>query len=126
LRKLLFAQEPRRDKHRSGDDPSSRGRFFMKNIILAATASMAALLATTSARSEAVDMSTITCSQLMTMKTDEVSFILTWVVGYMAGTNEELSMDPDALGKTVTDTVTYCQENQEMSVLNAAKEVSAQ
>jgi len=97
----------------------------MKRLSLAAAAMVIALSATSNARSEPVDMSTITCGQLMAMQADEVSFILTWVVGYMAGTEEELSMDPDALGKTVTDTVAYCQENQEMSVLNAAKEVSA-
>jgi hypothetical protein len=92
-----------------------------------AIAASAATLAVASApvRAEPVDMSTITCGQLMTMKQDEISFILTWVQGYMAGTNEETSMDPDALGKSVTDTVTYCQENQEMSVLNATKEVDA-
>ena len=41
------------------------------------------------------------------------------------GTVARLSMDPDALGTSVTDTITYCGENQEMSVLNAATEVSA-
>jgi hypothetical protein len=76
--------------------------------------------------SDPVDMSTITCAQLMTMKPEESTFMLTWVNGYMAGTAEEMSMDPDALGKAVADTVTYCQENQEMSVMNAAKEVSEQ
>ena len=89
-----------------------------------AMAAFSALASFTPAQADSVDMSTITCSQLMTMKEDEVSFILTWVVGYMAGAAEEMSMDPDALGKTVGDTVTYCTENQEMSVMNAAKEVA--
>jgi hypothetical protein len=97
----------------------------LKLIVNASTVALLAALSVASAKAEPVDMSTVTCAQLMTMKADEVSFILTWVVGYMAGTAEELSMDPDALGKTVADTVTYCTENQEMSVLNAAKEVSA-
>lgn len=35
-------------------------------------------------------------------------------------------MDPDVLGKTAEDTVKYCSENQEMSVVNATKEVTAQ
>lgn len=91
---------------------------------LVSTASVAMLaVASMPAQAAPVDMSTITCAQLLSMKQDEISFILTWVQGYMAGAQEETSMDPDALGKSVTDTVTYCQENQEMSVMNATKEV---
>ena len=90
--------------------------------ILAATIAAAAM----PARAEPIDMSTVTCAQLLTMKPDEITFVLTWVEGYLAGTQEELSMDPDILGKHVTDTVTYCGENQEMSVLNAAKESTPQ
>jgi hypothetical protein len=82
----------------------------------------AAALATGHARAEAVDMSTVTCAHLLSMNEQEMSFMLSWVAGYVAGTNEELSLDPDALSKTVQGTVTYCQENQEMSVLNALKE----
>ncbi|WP_442583390.1 HdeA/HdeB family chaperone [Mesorhizobium sp. ASY16-5R] len=96
----------------------------MKFLRLAPITMLAAALSAAPASSEPVDMSTISCAQLMSMKADEVSFILTWVAGYTAGTEEELSMDPDVLGKTVGDTVTYCQENAEMSVLNAIKEVS--
>jgi acid stress chaperone HdeB len=93
------------------------------NLIVSAAA--LAVLAAAPARADAVDMSTITCGQLLAMKADEVSFMLTWVQGYMAGADEELSMDPEALGKSVTDTVTYCGENQEMSVINATKESAA-
>ena len=98
----------------------------MKKItaLIVSTATLA-ILAAAPARADAVDMSTITCGQLLAMKADEVSFMLTWVQGYMAGTEEELSMDPEALGKSVTDTVTYCGENQEMSVINATKESAA-
>jgi acid stress chaperone HdeB len=94
---------------------------------LLALAASAAILAVVSApsRADPVDMSTITCANLMSMKQDEISFVLIWVAGYMAGTEEETSMDPDALGKAVTNTVTYCQENQEMSVMNAVKESNA-
>lgn len=84
------------------------------------------MIAAVPAKAEPVDMSTVTCGQMMGMKQDEVTFMLTWVIGYLAGTQEELSMDPDTLGKTAEDTVKYCGENQEMSVVNAAKEVTAQ
>ena len=94
-------------------------------LLAAATLAASIALAALPAKADPVDMSTITCAQLLSMKQDEVSFVLVWVAGYMAGTEEELSMDPDTLGKSVNDTVTYCGENQEMSVLNAAKESAA-
>lgn len=94
--------------------------------LLAAVLGAVSLMAVTPSRADPVDMSTITCAQLLGMKQDEVSFMLTWIVGYMAGTGEETSMDPEALGKHVADTVKYCTENQEMSVMNAAKESAPQ
>lgn len=98
----------------------------MKSLSLAALAAAAALLSVAPSRADPVDMSTVTCAQLLSMKQDEVSFMLTWVVGYMAGAADETSMDPDALTKHVTDTVKYCTDNQEMSVMNAAKESAPQ
>jgi hypothetical protein len=97
----------------------------MKKFLVLAAAAATLAIASLPSRADPVDMSTITCQQLLAMKPDEVSFVLIWVQGYMAGTEEETSMDPDALGKSVTDTVTYCQENTEMSVMNATKESAA-
>lgn len=97
----------------------------MKRIVSLAIAAAALGVAVLPSRADPVDMSTITCAQLLAMKQDEVSFVLIWVQGYNAGAKEETSMDPDALGKSVNDTVAYCQENQEMSVMNATGEVDA-
>lgn len=98
------------------------GKSMIKHVSFAAMAVGSLALANLPAKAAPVDMSTITCAQMMSMKEDEVTFMLTWVAGYMAGAAEETSMDPDALGKHVTDVVKYCQANQEMSVMNAAKE----
>jgi HdeA/HdeB family len=95
----------------------------MKKIVTLIVSSAAlAIVVNAPVRADAVDMSTVTCGQLMTMPAEGVSFMLTWVQGYLAGAEEELSMDPDALGKSVDATVAYCKENEEMSVLNATKE----
>lgn len=96
----------------------------MKSFLAAALAAGTIAFAPAQARAEPVDMSTITCGQLAGMKQEEVGFILIWVMGYMAGLEEELSMDPDILGNTVAGTVAYCAEHTEMSVLNAATEVA--
>ncbi|MGO4834318.1 HdeA/HdeB family chaperone [Rhizobiaceae sp. 2RAB30] len=98
----------------------------MKTFAAALAAAGTLMFALVPAKAEPVDMSTVTCGQMMGMKENEITFMLTWVIGYLAGTQEELSMDPDVLGKTAEDTVKYCSENQEMSVVNATKEVTAQ
>jgi hypothetical protein len=84
----------------------------MKKLFALAAAAATLAIASTPSRADAIDMSTITCENLMSMKQDEVSFVLIWVQGYMAGTNDDASMDPEVLGKSVTDTVAYCQENK--------------
>jgi hypothetical protein len=93
----------------------------MKKLMLGVLAAAACAIATPG-RAQPVDMSTITCGQLMGMQQDEITFMLIWVAGYMSGTEEDTSMDPDALGKHAEAIATYCGENQEMSVMNAAKE----
>ena len=93
----------------------------MKKLFALAAAAATLAIASAPSRADSVDMSTITCENLMSMKQDEVSFVLIWVQGYMAGTNDDSSMDPEALSESVTDTVTYCQENKSTSVMNAVK-----
>jgi hypothetical protein len=93
----------------------------MKKLFVLAAAAATLAVASTPSRADAVDMSTITCENLMSMKQDEVSFVLIWVQGYMAGTNDDSTMDPEVLTKSVNDTVTYCQANKSTSVVNAVK-----
>ncbi len=90
---------------------------------LAAALVAASLLSPVIARADAIDMSTVTCETLLTMDEQAITFMLTWVAGYIAGLNDETSMDPAILGKATEDTVKYCQENKEMSVVNAAKAI---
>src|SRR4051812_40956780 len=69
----------------------SCGELFMKKIVtLIVSGAALAIAANAPARADAVDMSTVTCGQLMTMPAEGVSFMLTWVQGYLAGTDDEL------------------------------------
>lgn len=97
----------------------------MKKALLAALA-LTALVAAPSVRADPIDMSTVTCEALGTMDEDGATFMLIWIDGYVAGTNEELSMDPNILGAAVQKIAEYCKANPEMSVLNAAKETAAE
>jgi hypothetical protein len=96
----------------------------MKKFLVLAAAAATLAIGSAPTRADPIDMTTITCENLMSMKQDEVSFVLIWVQGYMSGTDDDASMDPDVLSKSVTDTVAYCQENKSTSVVNAVKAVA--
>jgi opacity protein-like surface antigen len=97
----------------------------MRKFLIAAAAA-AGLMSPAAAKADAIDMTTVTCGTLLTMDQEAITFMLTWVAGYLAGTNDQSSMDPDVLGRETEATVTYCQENQQMSVVNAARAVEGQ
>jgi hypothetical protein len=96
-----------------------------KLLAMAATAATLAPVAVVPVRADTIDMSSITCAQLISMKQDEISFILNWIQGYLAGTKGETSLDTNVLGQSITDTITFCQNNQEKTVMDATKEVDA-
>src|SRR4051794_34346535 len=97
------------------------GRTAMKKLLVLAAAAATIAIASTPSRADAIDMSTITCENLMSMKQDEVSFVLIWVQGYMAGTNDDASMDPEVLTKWVNDRVPFCRAKKPPSVATAVR-----
>lgn len=76
--------------------------------------------------SESVDMSTITCEQVMTSNQDEVTTVLIWLDGWLAGQADNTMLDPDEMGKQVEGILGVCEANASMSLMNAAKEFLAE
>ncbi len=75
---------------------------------------------------ESVDMSTITCEQVMSSSQDDATTTLIWLDGWLAGQADNTMLDPDDLGKQVEGILSVCQENGAMSLINAAKQYLAQ
>lgn len=73
------------------------------------------------ARSEILDMSTVTCQQLSTMTEEEGSFFLIWLDGWLAGQEDATTLDVQALGEQIDGIAEKCTETPELSVINAAK-----
>jgi acid stress chaperone HdeB len=73
------------------------------------------------ASAERVDMSTITCGQLVQMNEDEGSFFLIWLDGWLAGQADATTMDPDELKNQIDGIAAECDASPELSVINAAK-----
>ncbi|NJR13184.1 MAG: hypothetical protein HC779_01265 [Phyllobacteriaceae bacterium] len=94
----------------------------MKTALAAALFSTALLLAAPSALADSVDMSTITCEQLMAGTGEDAGNLLIWVDGWLAGQADETMLDSETLEAQVEGILTVCQESPEMSMINAAKQ----
>jgi acid stress chaperone HdeB len=91
----------------------------MKRLFIVA----AAVLATTSfASAEAVDMSTITCGEVMAGTGDDAGNLLIWLDGWLAGQADNTMLDEAELGAQIEGILGICQENPNMSLMNAGKQ----
>ncbi|MGL4404681.1 MAG: HdeA/HdeB family chaperone [Notoacmeibacter sp.] len=78
------------------------------------------------AAAEPLDVSTVTCEQVMTFNEDEATTAMIWLDGWLAGQADNTMLDPDQLGKQVEGILMVCAQNTTMSLLNAAKEYLAE
>jgi hypothetical protein len=74
------------------------------------------------ASAETIDLSTITCEQLLAGSGDDAGNLLIWVDGWLAGQADETTLDEDTLSAQVEGIIGVCQENGALSVINAAKQ----
>ncbi|MFO1082737.1 MAG: HdeA/HdeB family chaperone [Reyranellaceae bacterium] len=83
---------------------------------------VAAIALAAPARAEVVDMASITCGDLKTMKDDDAGAILLWLHGYYAGRNEETRFDLKEFEKAAKKIGSYCAKNAKVTLLSAAKD----
>jgi len=91
----------------------------MKTLFLSAALAAFALAPV---RAEMLDMSTVTCSQLGDLGEDNGAFFLIWLDGWLAGQADSTTFDPDDLNDQIEGIATLCEEQPELSVMNAAKQ----
>ncbi len=94
----------------------------MKKSILAATTLL--LLATTSAQAEVVDVSTLKCSDLLAMNTEEGGSILLWLHGYYGGQSNDTTIDLASFEATGTAIGEKCGAEPELGVMTAIKQIT--
>ena len=90
---------------------------------LAIAALLTAGLHGQAARAGEVDMSTITCKELLSSSQEEVSYILMWIHGYYGGKSDDTTVDFDAYGQNASEIGKYCGEHPDIGVLSAVKQV---
>jgi acid stress chaperone HdeB len=89
-------------------------------------AAIAALFLSAPAHAETVDLATVKCSELASMKADDAGFMFAWLLGYSGGQTGTTTIDlssMDAVGQEIGE---YCAANPEVGLLSAATEVMSQ
>ena len=72
---------------------------------------------------QSVDVSTITCNDLVSMDQDGITTLLFWIDGYMGGAADDASFDLDRLGANIDGALGLCENNPDMAVMDALMRV---
>lgn len=73
---------------------------------------------------EVIDISTVKCSDLGTMTTEEASYLLVWLDGYAGGKAEDTTIDLNNFEEVAKLVGEKCAENPELGVMTAISQVT--
>lgn len=92
---------------------------------LAALALAALALAAPAIAAEEVDVATLKCEHLISLKPDEGVMVLTWIDGYLGGAAEDTTFNVDRFGANLDGLMEACSKNPGSLVLETIKETEA-
>lgn len=87
-------------------------------------AAVLVFLATSSAKAEVIDISTIKCKDLGTMSKEEVSYVLIWLHGYFGGKAGDTTIDLAAFEENGKKIGEKCAENGELGLMTAITQLA--
>jgi acid stress chaperone HdeB len=70
-----------------------------------------------------VDVSKITCDQLLKEKPVPAKYVVLWLSGYYNGKRNNTIIEPEAMDKNEQKVDFYCNYHREMTVMDAVKNV---
>ena len=94
----------------------------MKKYLIAAA--LLTALGGAGAKAETIDVSTIKCSDMATMKADEASYLLIWLHGYFGGKAGDTTIDLAALEDAGTAIGDKCASNPELGLMTAITQLT--
>ena len=77
------------------------------------------------ASAEVVDIATLRCSDIASMKQDTIIVMLSWMDGYMGGRAEDTRLDWDRLQTNADAADKACQDDPNAGVLSVLKDIEA-
>ncbi|MBF0226698.1 MAG: hypothetical protein HQK76_14690 [Desulfobacterales bacterium] len=79
------------------------------------------------ANAEKVDMSQLTCSDLLKIEDeDEAANLIVWLDGYLSGLTGDPKIDENALEQFVEELIKFAQKNPDVKLLKAAEMVGTE
>ncbi len=94
----------------------------MKSLIAAAFGAAMLTSVPHAAKAELVDMSTLTCAQLMALEQADATFFLAWMDGWLAGQADNTTIEVDDLEAQIEEIVGICTDSPELGAMTAAKQ----
>ena len=73
------------------------------------------------ASAQMLDMSTVTCGNVAEMSDEDAAFFFTWLHGYHGGQSGDTTLDMETLEPAAESIGSVCEENPELSVMNAVE-----
>ncbi len=98
------------------------GMARMKKILILASLSVMAL--GLPAKADVVDMSTVKCSELATMKAEDASYLLIWLHGYYGGKAGDTTIDLAALEESGKMIGEKCADNPDLGLMTAIQQLT--
>ena len=96
----------------------------MSSKLIVGLIAVAALVPLKSTRAEVIDMASITCRELISMKADDAGSIMLWVHGYFGGLADDTKFDLTAFGEVAKAVGEYCATNKKVTLISAIKHVT--
>ena len=75
------------------------------------------------ARADVIDMASITCGEIINMKSDDAGTILVWVHGFYGGKADDTKLDLNSFQEAVKHIAGYCSEHPNVTLLSAVEAV---
>ncbi len=97
---------------------------MIARLVLGVIAGAAALGPLNPLRAEVIDMASVTCGDLLNMKSDEAGSILLWTHGYFGGLANDTKFDTDAFKDAAKEIGEYCAKNKKVTLISAIKELT--
>ena len=91
---------------------------------ISAIAMAVLLMGSATAKAEVIDVSTIKCSDLAAMSTEDASYLLIWLHGYYGGKAEDTTIDLKSFETVATDMGAKCAESPELGIMTAVQQVT--
>jgi acid stress chaperone HdeB len=117
-----FLAQYRRKAYWAGGQHSEFEDDANEKILL--SVALLCMIGATPVKAEVIDVSTVKCADLATMKEDEISYLLIWLHGYYGGKAGDTTIDLASLESSGGAIGEKCGANPELGLMTAIQQMT--